>query len=136
MAALKDKDLLIRLKQQKAGESVELSPSSLESSIKGQLHQPIFSTPACNPGPPTQTTPPWAQGSSPLVIQNPWAQGSPPLVIQTPWALPSVWGDMGDICVTGPVQESKFTTYNAVKSASVIQLLREDLHDLIMVDYD
>lgn len=131
MAALKDKDFLIRLKQQKAGESVELSPSSLESST----YQPISSTPTYNRGPPTQTTPPWAQGSPPLVIQTPWAQGSSPLV-QNPWALPSVWGDMGDICVTRPVQESRFTTYNAVKSASVIQLLREDLHDLIMVDYD
>lgn len=130
MAALKNKDLLIKLKQQKAGESVELSPLSLESSIKGQLHQPISSTTTYNHGPPIQTTSPWAQKSSP------WAQESSSPVIQDPWVLPPVWGNMGDICVTGPVQESKFTTYNAVKSASVIQVLREDLHDLIMVDYD
>lgn len=111
MAVLKDKDLLITLKQRKACELAALNLLSLESTTKDQLHQSISSIPIYNPGFPVQT--------ASLV-------GAPYTVMQYPWipVLPSVWEGPGDIISS------------AVKCSSAIQALREDLHDLIMIDRD
>lgn len=111
MAVLKDKDLLITLKQQKACDLAALNLLSLESAMEDQPHQSISSIPTYNPGFPVQT-------DSPV--------GTPSAVIQYPWipVLPSVWEDTDGIISS------------AAKCSSAIQALREDLHDLIMIDRD
>lgn len=110
MAVLKDKDLLITLKQQKACDLAALDILSLGSAMKDQLGQSISSIPTYTPGFAFQTASPVG---TPAVIQYPWIP-----------VLPSVWEDTDGIISS------------AVKCSSAIQALREDLHDLIMIDRD
>lgn len=118
MAVLKNKSLLIRLKQLKAGESVSYGPLSLESAMNNQ-HHTLSSIPT-HPESPTSLV----FQASPTVIQRPWAP-----VLQPVW-------DMDGICTTGSVRETKITIPNSVQSAYVIRALREDMHDLVMIDDD
>lgn len=124
MAVLKDKPLLVRLKQLRAGESVTYSPRSLESAVNDQQHHTLTSIPAYYPGSPIPTISPAPQ-TSPAVIQQPWAPVSQP-----------VWEDMDGACATGPAQETKITITNSVKSANIIRMSRGDMPDVVMIDDD
>lgn len=124
MAVLKDKPLLVRLKQLKAGESVAYSPWSLESAVNDQQHHTLSSIPPYYPGSPIPTISPALQ-TSPTVIQQPWAP-----------VLQPVWEYMNSVCATGPAQETKITIPNSVKSANNIRMLPGDMPDVVMIDDD
>lgn len=124
MAVLKDKPLLIILKQLKAGESVTNSRQSLESATNDQQHHTLSSIPPYFPGSPTPTILPASQ-TSPIIIQQPWAP-----------VLQPAWENMDGICATAPVQETKINTPNSVRSANIIRMLRGDMPDVVMIDDD